>query len=103
MSKLKHVNLFQHGDKKGVYAAFQRDLDRDTWIQLWWHLVLVACAAGAAVVSGREDWLWLFGGLYAIERGISCYVDNSNRNWLMHAIDWQECGDPDNEETYQGE
>jgi len=92
MGKLEHVNLFHHGDKKEVYAAFQRDLDRDTWVQLSWRLVLLGCAVGAAVVSGHADWLWLF----AIERSISKYVDNSNRNWLMHAIDWQERGGSDN-------
>ena len=39
MSKLKHVNLFHHcEDKNEVYAAFQRDLDRDTYyggISFW--------------------------------------------------------------------
>ena len=86
MSKLEHVNLFHyHGDKK-----------EDTWVHLWWHLVLIVCALGAAIVSAHADWLWLFGGLYAIERSISKYIDNSNRNWLMHTLDWQECGDPDN-------
>jgi hypothetical protein len=90
MKRLGHVNLFHYGERQEVYAAFQRDFNRDTWVQLWWHLVLVACALGAAVVSNHEDWLWIFGGLYAVERAISRFVDNSNRNWLMHAIDWQE-------------
>jgi hypothetical protein len=89
---LKHVNLFHYCEnKKEVYAAFQGHYNRDTWIQHWWHIVLIGCALGAVVVSGHKDWLWLFGGLHAMERAISCYVDNSNRNWLMHAIDWYEC------------
>ena len=97
MRTLKQLNLFHHcEDKKEVYLAFQRDFDRDTRIQLWWKVVLGGCAVGAAVVSAHADWLWLFGGLYAIERAISCYVDNSNRNWLMHAIGWREYGEPDN-------
>jgi hypothetical protein len=90
MSRLKHTNLLAYGDKSDVYAALQRDLDRDTWIHLFWHAVFVVAALGSAFVANRPDWLWLFGGLYAVERAIARYVDNSNRNWSMHVIDWLE-------------
>ncbi|HEU0189237.1 MAG TPA: hypothetical protein VFQ97_04500 [Gallionella sp.] len=90
MAKAEHKNLFSYGDKSEVYAAFQRDIDRDTWIQMLWHMALLGCALGAAFISGHFDWLWIFGGLYATERCISRFADNSNRNWLMHAIDWYE-------------
>ena len=90
MAKAEHKNLFSYGDKLDVYAAFQRDLDRDTWIQLLWRMVFLGCALGAVFISDRFDWLWIFGGLYATERAISRFIDNSNSNWLMHAIDWQE-------------
>lgn len=91
MSKLGHHNLFRDAaDRTEVYETFQRDLNRDTWIQSFWHLVLVGMALGAAYVSNRPDWLWLFGGIYAAERAASRFVDNSNRNWAMHMIDWLE-------------
>lgn len=91
MSKLGHNNLFRHAvDRSEVYEAFQRDFNRDTWIQSFWHVVLVAMALGAAYISSHPDWLWLFGGIYAAERAVSRFADNSNRNWAMHAIDWLE-------------
>jgi len=90
MAKLEHKNLFQSGNASEVYAAFQRDFDRDTWIQSFWRLALVACAVGAAVLSNHVEWLWIFGGLFATERAITSFVDNSNRNWAMHVIDWME-------------
>jgi hypothetical protein len=90
MAKLEHKNLFQYGEASEVYAALQRDFNRDTWIQAFWRLVLAACAVGAAILSNHIDWLWIFGGLFATERAIAAFVDNSNRNWIMHVIDWME-------------
>ena len=92
MKKLKHINLFKYGGKKEVYQTLQDHYDRDTWIHMWWHYVLLACALGAAFISDHMDWLWIFGGLYAVERAIARYIDNSNRNWFMHSIDWKEAG-----------
>jgi len=92
MKKLKHINLFKYGGKKEVYQTLQDHYDRDTWIHMWWHYVLLACALGAAFISDHMDWLWIFGGLYAVERAIARYIDNSNRNWFMHSIDWKESG-----------
>lgn len=90
MAKLEHKNLFQYGDVSEVYAALQRDYDRDTWIHTLWQIAILVCAVGAALLSNRVDWLWIFGGLYATERAITRFVDNSNRNWAMHVIDWME-------------
>jgi len=47
-------------------------------------------AIGAAIFSNHADWLWLFGGVYAVERATTRFIDNSNRNWAMHVIDWVE-------------
>lgn len=91
MKKLEHDNLFKYSDdRRDVYKAFQRDFNRDTWIQSFWHVVLLAMAAGATYFSNHPDWLWLFGGIYAAERASSRFAENSNRNWAMHVIDWLE-------------
>jgi hypothetical protein len=91
MSKLGHNNLFRYAaDRAEVYETFQRDFNRDTWIQSFWHVFIVGMALGAAYVSNHPDWLWLFGAIYAAERAASRFVDNSNRNWAMHVIDWLE-------------
>jgi hypothetical protein len=90
MRKLKHTNLFHDHDKSEVYAALQRDLNRDSWYQAFWNAVIVGCAVGAAEISKHSDWLWIFAAIYAAERSLSWFIDNSNRNWFMHAIDWHE-------------
>lgn len=91
MLKLEHKNLFQSGHSASeVYAALQEHFNRDTWIHSLWEVALLGCAVGAVVFSNHADLLWIFGGLYVVERAILRYVDNSNRNWAMHMIDWME-------------
>ncbi len=90
MAKLAHKNLFQFGSSSEVYSALQKDYNRDTWIVGLWEIVLIVCAIGGIVASNHADWLWIFGGLIATERAIIRFVDNSNRNWAMHVIDWME-------------
>ena len=90
MKTIQHTNLFLTEGKSSVYARFQTDFNSTSWHQEIWKLVLLGCAAGAALVSSHPDWLWLFGGLLAVERAVSRYTDNSNRNWAMHVIDWIE-------------
>ena len=90
MAKLEHKNLFEFGDSAQVYAALQQHYNRDTWIHSIWQIVLLLCALGAVVISDHADWLWIFGGMYATERAVARFSDNSNRNWTMHIIDWIE-------------
>ena len=90
MAKLNHTNLFAYGDHKEVYEILQRDFNRDTWIQAIWLALFGAATFGAVYVAHRPDWIWLFAGLFALERAIAKYIDNSNRNWAMHVMDWIE-------------
>lgn len=92
MAKKSHSNLFRQvvDGKAEVYQAFQNDFDRDTWHQLAWHVVFWICAIVGTRVTGHTEWIWIFGALYAVERSLSKFVDNSNRNWAMHVIDWME-------------
>jgi hypothetical protein len=94
LAKLEHKNLFQFGDAPDVYAALQDHYNRDTWMHSFWQVVLFGCALGAPVVSAHLDWLWIFGGLYAVESAITRFADNSNRNWAMHMMDWIEATRP---------
>ncbi len=88
--KLQHTNLLTEASKADVYAAFQRDFNRDSWRHMVWRYVIVGCAVGAVFVSNHTDWLWIFGAVYAMERSLTWLIENSNRNWAMHAIDWYE-------------
>lgn len=53
-------------------------------------MVFFGCAGGAVLISKHVDWLWIFGGILAAERALAVFLDNSNRNWAMHLIDWIE-------------
>ena len=90
MIQINHTQLFADGNTIEVYEALQRDFDKDSRRQLFWQWVLVLCAVGAALISQHFDWLWIFGGLLAVERSIAAFIDNSNRNWFMHMIDKSE-------------
>lgn len=95
-----HNNLFQFGDKREVYQTLQRDYDRDTWVHGFWHFCFVVAAFGGVVVAGETEWLWLFLGGYALERALARWVDNSNRNWAMHLIDWIEVNQQPRDERW---
>lgn len=90
MADIKHTNLHAHMERSEVYRTFQRDYNTDSWKHGAWHAALLFIAIGAAAFSGRTEWLWLFGGMYATERAITRFIDMSNRNWAMHVIDWIE-------------
>lgn len=90
MSAKGHINLFGYGNREGVYAALQRDYHRDGWTEAWWALLFWGCALGAIYVSHHADWGWIFGAIFAVQRMLRVFIDNSNRNFLMHAIDWDD-------------
>jgi hypothetical protein len=91
MAEKAHVNLFHYAvDKADVYEALQKNYDRDTWRQAGWDALFWLCAIAGSASAGHSDWLWIFGAIYAFERSIVRYIDNSNRNWTMHVIDWIE-------------
>lgn len=90
MTSDMHDNLFQYGDKADVYAALQRDCDRDAWRHLGWHAIFLGAAVGASQFADHPDWLWLFLGMFALKCALARFIDNSNRNWTMHLIDWLE-------------
>ena len=91
MASDKHENLIWHtGSSDEAYAAFQRHFRRDNRI-LQVLLVLYGFAAyGGIKIAGHTDWFWLFLGGLALLFSVFYFVDNSNRNWAMHVIDFAE-------------
>jgi hypothetical protein len=98
MARLKHNNLFQtQGDRPEVYEALQQNYNTDTYIHGAWISVFFIAAIGGVVWAHHSDWIWIFMAIFAAERSLSRWIDNSNRNWAMHVIDWMERnreGDP---------
>lgn len=90
MKKLTHIKFFSAHNREEVYETFQDHYNRDTIIHMLWDIAFMFCAVGAIFIGDHADWLWLFGGIYTAERKLSRYIDNSNRNWTMHVIDYLE-------------
>ena len=90
MKILKHFNFPNTYGKEETYKIYQEHYNRDTKIHLWWEIVFIIFAAGGIYTTGNNDLYWLFGGAYALERKLSRFIDNSNRNNMMHLIDWME-------------
>lgn len=76
----EHVNLFALGDFNEIYASLQRDFKRDQWIML-----ILALASGVFLTVG-----WTIAGVLAGIAACLIFLDNSNRNWAMHTIDYME-------------
>ena len=95
---MKHVDLFAYaGSKAEVYKTLQRDYERDhkrcNWLSFVAALMIGAAFAdtpfGIELGSTFRFLLALFGIILAIQYLVT-FIDNSNRNWSMHVIDWIE-------------
>lgn len=87
-----HNNMFNHGDKAQVYALLLRQGARESRQSIFLQLLFAAIAIAGSIVSKHHDWLWIFAGFWVMEQSIWCFIDQSNRNWAMHVIDWMENG-----------
>ncbi|MBI3918165.1 MAG: hypothetical protein HY322_14310 [Betaproteobacteria bacterium] len=85
-----HNNLLLQRDKKGAYEQLQRDLKWDitkanvAWGLAFWCLVI------AAMKGVTDGWLWLVAGVALLMMCSRWFLEASNRNYLMHVIDWLE-------------
>jgi hypothetical protein len=87
----RHVNMFHHVEsKEDVYAAFQQHYHRDGRIIGFLDIALIAFSVVGYYASWwGEVWTWLVA--FGLVGSRMCYfIDNSNRNWAMHVIDWIE-------------
>lgn len=84
-----HKNLFNYGDDDEVYASLQRDYRRDSrQVQ-----VMDLLAVGLVVYIARDLGTWdavatILLAAIVMSR-LNTFIDNSNRNFFMHLIDWQ--------------
>lgn len=92
-----HENLFNHyGNKADVYRKLQDDYLRDQKQNRWFMgaFVLLLMAAGFVHDSGWKQGLFIGAGA-ALVQYLILFIELSNRNFLMHAIDWFEAKDSD--------
>ena len=88
-----HHNLFASGDEQEVYAGLVRDTKRDGRMIGYMDLVLI----GAALYLARHLPVWDFAAVFAVAfvgmQRLNYFIDQSNRNFFMHMLDWQEVRD----------
>lgn len=87
-----HSNLFDDlGSKAAVYRKLQQDYLRDhkycRWCQLLFGIFLGASYLASNAEAERG--LFVLAALSAVQF-LVLFIDQSNRNFLMHAIDWME-------------
>lgn len=90
-TKTDHTNMLTSGlDKREVYQKFQQDLRRDG------RQFRALTTAGAIVLiiswtKGIPDgWPWFLVGFCIFMQALIIFVEMSNRNFMMHVLDWLE-------------
>ncbi len=94
-----HTNMFHAGlNSTEVYSAFNEHYERDTK-DIRRNDALAVCGIILIFVDSLPTWLTFLnpnsfhlGGalllFYAFRNSLFSFIDNSNRNWAMHLIDW---------------
>ena len=89
-----HQNLFSNAEnRQEVYQSLQRDFARDEKVSHSALTVAIALLAIALIQGPSDGWIWLIMGCGAMFVTLTFFIDNTNRNWTMHLIDWM--GNPD--------
>lgn len=85
----EHKNLFQfHRGPTEVYKSLQRDYASNSRELKFWDLLAVGCMLWLTRDLPTWDWLAALGLYAAAATGLRTFLDNSNRNFLMHHLDW---------------
>lgn len=91
MAEYKHSNLFNFAENaKEVYSTLQRDYNKDTKIKIWSDTVSMISAGVFVYLSDDIKWFFFFLAIFALGNSLNFFIENSNRNWVMHLIDWIE-------------
>ena len=85
-----HNNLFAYGNERDVYEALQRDFKRDT--RQTQIMDLMICALVLFLTRHFSFWARIaaFAATVVEISRLNTFIDNSNRNFFMHMIDWLE-------------
>lgn len=84
-----HINLFAWAaDDHEVYAALQRDTKRDIGVRQALNMIFLAAVAYLSRHLPGLDQAAALIGSWAGIAGVQRFIDESNRNFWMHQIDW---------------
>jgi hypothetical protein len=88
---MQHVNLFGYAENtREVYKVMQSHMKRDSRI---FSILCIIAGLGflhAADVGASQGWGALIFGLVSALFALIYFIDNSNRNFHLHTIDWIE-------------
>lgn len=86
-----HVNLFGYAeDSDAVYKAMQDHMKRDHRYFNAWCIGMAICFLRSASLGVPDGWGWFLGGIACALCALVYFIDNSNRNFYLHAVDWYE-------------
>ena len=86
---MSRESMFDGGHStREVYEAFVQDYRRDARQVRMFDLIAVGLLLIAAFQGLNDGWPWLMGALAALFQSLRVFIDNSNRHFMMHALDW---------------
>ncbi len=86
-----HNNLFADlPDANAVYRAMQDHMKRDRYLTVIFGSAALFSFFQALQSGMAEGWPWLIGGVAAAFCSLIYFIDNSNRNFYLHTVDWIE-------------
>lgn len=84
-----HTNLFAWAaDDREVYAALQRDTKRDIRVRQALNLIFLGAVLYLCRHMPGTDQAAAVIAAWAGLAGLQYFIDESNRNFWMHQIDW---------------
>lgn len=99
----QHNNLFAHTDDRSeAYAALRRDFKRDhRTISIADVVTIIAVLYLCRNMSGL-DYVAMVVLAGAVLTRLNSFIDNSNRNWFMHMLDWDNQREQERREAERG-
>jgi fatty acid desaturase len=89
--KADHNNIFaSEPSKSEVYQKFQQDLRRDSRQFRFWSAIGTIIFVVAGTKGVADGWPWFLFGLCLLAQALVIFIEMSNRNFMMHVLDWME-------------
>ncbi len=87
---MPHVNLHEHGSMTEVRSAVARDYKRDSGRVQLWDVITVAALYWLVRDWPADKMTAAFALAAAATTALRTFIDQSNRNWWLHRINWEE-------------
>jgi hypothetical protein len=86
-----HNNMFQNGhSKKEVRQAYKNDYIRDLRLMNIYDVITVICIGVVAFQQSALIGIAVFVGSNAALVGLRKFIEQSNRNYFLHRLDWED-------------